>query len=91
MNSQDLVNAIKYINPTSEFSFVNNDLETIVWDNPKTGYPTKEQILAAIEPAKTKMQADLNATEAAKAAAEAKLAALGLTADDLKALGLGGN
>lgn len=31
------------------------------------------------------------AKEAAKAAAEAKLAALGLTADDLKALGLGGN
>jgi len=29
--------------------------------------------------------------EAAKAAAEAKLAALGLTADDLKALGLGNN
>jgi hypothetical protein len=28
---------------------------------------------------------------AAKAAAEAKLTALGLTADDLKALGLGGN
>jgi len=28
---------------------------------------------------------------AAKATAEAKLAALGLTADDLKALGLGGN
>ena len=29
--------------------------------------------------------------QAAKAAAEAKLAALGLTPDDLKALGLGGN
>lgn len=29
--------------------------------------------------------------EAAKAAAEAKLAALGLTTNDLKALGLGGN
>lgn len=29
--------------------------------------------------------------EAAKASAEAKLAALGLTTDDLKALGLGGN
>jgi hypothetical protein len=29
--------------------------------------------------------------EAAKKAAEAKLAALGLTTDDLKALGLGGN
>ena len=31
------------------------------------------------------------AVTAAKAAAEAKLAALGLTADDLKALGLGNN
>jgi hypothetical protein len=29
--------------------------------------------------------------EAAKASAETKLAALGLTTDDLKALGLGGN
>lgn len=37
-----------------------------------------------------KMQAEAEAT-AKKAAAEAKLAALGLTADDLKALGLGGN
>ena len=33
----------------------------------------------------------LAAKEAAKAAAEAKLTALGLTADDLKALGLGSN
>jgi hypothetical protein len=30
-------------------------------------------------------------TDAAKAIAQAKLAALGLTTDDLKALGLGGN
>ena len=91
MNNKELVYAIKYINPDAEFSIVNNDLDSIVWDNPKTDYPTKEQILAAIEPAKTKMQADLNATEAAKASAEAKLAALGLTTDDLKALGLGNN
>lgn len=34
-------------------------------------------------------QAEILAAENAKAAAEAKLAALGLTADDLKALGLG--
>jgi len=37
-------------------------------------------------------KAEQDAAQAAKkAAAEAKLAALGLTADDLKALGLGGN
>ena len=34
---------------------------------------------------------ELDVLSAAKAAAEAKLAALGLTADDLKALGLGNN
>ena len=37
-----------------------------------------------------KLEAEI-AEQAAKAAAEAKLAALGLTADDLKALGLGSN
>ena len=37
-----------------------------------------------------KAEQDANAA-AAKAAAEAKLAALGLTTDDLKALGLGNN
>lgn len=36
-------------------------------------------------------QAAQTAAEAEKAAAQAKLAALGLTTDDLKALGLGGN
>ena len=37
-----------------------------------------------------KLEAEI-AEQAAKAAAEAKLSALGLTADDLKALGLGNN
>jgi uncharacterized protein (DUF4415 family) len=37
-----------------------------------------------------KLEAEI-AEQAAKEAAEAKLAALGLTADDLKALGLGNN
>ena len=41
-----------------------------------------------VDTAKAQAEADKAAT---KAAAEAKLAALGLTADDLKALGLGGN
>lgn len=38
-----------------------------------------------------KLTAEANELLTKKAAAEAKLAALGLTADDLKALGLGGN
>ena len=43
------------------------------------------QIVAARDAAKA---AELAAAQAAKESAEAKLAALGLTADDLKALGL---
>ena len=41
--------------------------------------------------AKEAKLAEALAAKAAKTTAEAKLAALGLTADDLKALGLGGN
>jgi hypothetical protein len=41
--------------------------------------------------AKAIKEAELEQAEAAKEAAQAKLAALGLTTDDLKALGLGNN
>jgi hypothetical protein len=40
---------------------------------------------------KTRSENEATAKAAAKAAAEVKLAALGLTADDLRALGLGSN
>jgi hypothetical protein len=40
---------------------------------------------------KEKLEKAIQDKAAAKSEAEAKLAALGLTADDLKALGLGGN
>ena len=52
---------------------------------------TKEQFDAGVAQYDAwKAEQDAQAT-AAKAAAEAKLAALGLTTDDLKALGLGNN
>jgi hypothetical protein len=88
VKSQELINAIFFLIPDAECSFTNGDLDTIVWHKPKTGHPTKDEILAAVEPAKAKAQADLDAAEAAKEAAKGKLTSLGLTADDLKALGL---
>lgn len=79
MLNQDIVLAIKFLLPNSEFSFIGTDLETIVWDAPKTGHPTKEQILAAIVPAK----AALEQTNAAKAADKAALLnKLGITAEE---------
>ncbi len=91
MTDKDIVFAIKHLLPEAEFSFTDNDLDTIIWTVPTTGHPTKEEIIAAIEPAKTALEQEQLTKQTAKEAVEAKLAALGLTADDLKALGLGNN
>ncbi len=83
-----IVAAIQKLKPGAEFSFTDNDYSTIKWDILEGDAPTQAEIDAAIEQVKAdEAQAELDkATK--KAAAEAKLAALGLTADDLQALGL---
>jgi len=77
-------------------------MEKIIEVNCETGEVIERELTVA-EVAQRKIDADnarieakakadaLAEAEAAKTAAEAKLAALGLTTDDLKALGLGGN
>jgi hypothetical protein len=83
-----LVKAIKKLKPSAEFSFTDDDYSTIKWDVLDGDAPTQAEIDAAIEEVKAdEAQAKLDRA-AKKATAEAKLAALGLTADDLKALGL---
>lgn len=91
MQSKYLTKAIKKLKPTAEFSFTDNDYSTVKWDVLEGDAPTQAEIDAAIEQVKAdEAQAQLDKA-AKKTAAEVKLAALGLTADDLKALGLGGN
>ena len=91
MNPEYLFKAIRKLKPSAEFSFQEADYSTIKWDVLEGNAPTQSEIDAAIEVIKQEeAQAEAAAT-AKKAAAEAKLAALGLTSDDLKALGLGGN
>lgn len=83
-----LSKAILKLRPTAEFSYQNNDYSTIKWDVLEGQAPTQAEIDSAIEQVKLdEAQAKIEA-EAKKAAAEAKLVALGLTVDDLKALGL---
>jgi hypothetical protein len=83
-----LVKAIKKLKPNAEFSFSNNDYSTIKWDILQGDAPTQAEIDDAIEQVKAdEAQAIIDQAEA-KATAEAKLAALGLTTDDLRALGL---
>jgi len=84
-----LADAIRKLKPNAEFSFINEDYSTIKWDKLEGDAPTQAEIDVAIEQIKAdETQAELDKA-AKKKAAEAKLAALGLTADDLKALGLG--
>lgn len=83
-----LAKAIKKLHPTAEFSFTNDDYSTIKWDVLEGDKPTKKQIDETIEQVKIdEAQAIIDQVNA-KAAAQAKLAKLGLTVEDLQALGL---
>jgi hypothetical protein len=88
METSLLVKAIRKLKPAAEFSFVEEDYSTIKWDSLDGDAPTRAEINAAIESIKLEEAAQEAAQEAAKQAAQAKLELLGLTADDLKALGL---
>lgn len=80
--------AIKLLRPDAEFSFTEQDYSTIVWTKLDGDAPTQVEVNTAIEQVKANEIAAAAAAAADKANATAKLEALGLTADDLKALGL---
>lgn len=82
----DLVQAILFIRPDAEFAVRNMEIE---WLDKKQTQPTEQEIAQALIDYKAKLEADKLEKAKKKAATEAKLAALGLNADDLKALGLG--
>lgn len=84
-----LAEAIQKLKPNSQFSFTDNDYSTIKWDYIEGDAPSKSEIEATVKLIKQEEAQLENELAAKKAIAEAKLAALGLTADDLKALGLG--
>jgi hypothetical protein len=79
----DLSKAIKFLRPTAEFSFTENDYSTIKWDVLDGDAPTKSEIDAAILTIKAKELADAETKAAAKAAL---LERLGITADEAKLL-----
>jgi hypothetical protein len=84
----ELVKAIKKLKPTAQYSLVENDYSTIKWDVLEGEAPTKAEIDQAIEQVKADEIVEAEAKAKAKKAAQAKLAALGLTVEDLQALGL---
>jgi hypothetical protein len=82
-------NVLEFLIPSGNWILVGNEYEGITFTADET--ITKDQFEAGFAQYDAwKAEQDAQAL-AKKAAAEAKLAALGLTSDDLKALGLGGN
>ena len=85
MEHSEKVKAIKFIRPGAEFILRGDDLDWL--DNEQTK-PTDKEIEAGWVAYQAKIERDKTEAEAKRAAALAKLEALGLGEDDLKALGL---
>jgi hypothetical protein len=75
----NLAKTLASLRPGKEFTFNNSDLSTVVWSDLEVVTPSQEEIDAEIA-----RQAQEDADK--KAEAIAKLATLGLTPEDLKAL-----
>ena len=74
--------------PNVEWTISNDDFDNIVWHNLDKAPITKKQFTDGFAQYDAWKAEQDTAKAAAKAAAEGKLAALGLTTDDLRALGL---
>ena len=79
MMSEYLVQAIKTLVPTAEFSILDNDYSQISWDVLEENAPTKAQINKVIEEIKANEVAEAEAKAASRAVI---LDRLGLTAEE---------
>ena len=80
-----IIKAIQKINPTAQVSVSGDDINTIVWENGTTPIPVAD-IQAQILTVEAELAAEAQAKIDNQASANAKLKALGLTDDEIKAL-----
>jgi hypothetical protein len=85
MNHEEKVKAIQQIRPNAEFVLDGLELK---WLDSKQTKPTDNEIETGWAEYQTRLANEAAEIEAKKISAQEKLAALGLTLDDLKALGL---
>jgi len=80
-----IIKAIKKINPTAEVSVVDEDINSIVWEN-GTNPISVADIQAQIPIVEAEIANEEQAKIDNKASAKSKLEALGLTEEEIKAL-----
>jgi hypothetical protein len=85
MEAKDIVLAIQFIRPNAEFSWFKGDL---IWSDEIQTKPTDKEIKAGYVAYQAAQAAEAETKAQVKSIAQAKLTALGLTVEDLQALGL---
>lgn len=80
------IRAIQALRPGAEFTIIDEDLSTIVWNSSDVTTPTEAEVNNKIAELEAADAQDIINKAAAKARAEAKLAALGLTTEEVAAL-----
>jgi len=78
--------AIQSLRPNAEFVMTDDNPQTIIWHTEGITTPTLEEINAEIKRLEEKEASDITSKAAAKESAEAKLAAIGLTPEEISAL-----
>jgi hypothetical protein len=78
--------ALKSLTPNASWSLVEEDYENISWGDNSITKPSKEQIIAEMNRLQIIEDARVLSENTTKQSALAKLTALGLTQDEVKAL-----
>ena len=81
-----IADALQSLRPGAEFTFNNDDISTITWHTEGVTTPTKEELDAEVVRLEEEATAKAEAQVANKESARAKLAALGLTPEEISAL-----
>jgi hypothetical protein len=81
-----MTQALLSLRPNKEFSWSNDDLSTLVWHSLGTTTPTLDELNAEVARLEAlQIQENINRA-AAKASAQAKLSALGLSSEEIAAI-----
>ena len=85
MEHKQIIDSLNFIRPNTNWFLKGEEL---IWQDDKQDKPTKSEIEVGWVAYQAKVESDKTEAAAKKATAEAKLVALGLDLDDLRALGL---
>lgn len=86
MNPMLVSRAILELAPGAEFAYRDDNLDLMEWHTPTIQQPSKKAIEEKVKELEVRLKKDKEEKEKARQSALAKLAALGLTEDEIAAL-----